>query len=72
MTDTTHVTFTNVSVSDMCSYITLGTLDNDNSPTAVSLESLSATAARNTWIPVALAVIALAGVGTLTVIRKRR
>ena len=38
------VTFTGVSVSDVCSYITLGTLDETNSPTAINLQSFSANA----------------------------
>jgi hypothetical protein len=66
------VTFAGVDISGMCSYLTLGTLDNTNSPTAISLTSLTATAARNTWIPMALISVSLVGVGTLTWLRRKR
>ena len=43
-----------------------------SSPTIVSLTSLTATAARNTWIPIALAVAALVLVVTLAIVRRKQ
>ena len=59
-----RVTFTGVSVTDLGSDFTLGTLDNDISPTAVSLQPIVATPQTNGLLIFAACVLAL-GFGSL-------
>ncbi len=55
------VTFSGVSVGTMCSYVTLGTLDNITSPTAVRLQDFRAHSASSGIVLVMIAGILFAG-----------
>jgi hypothetical protein len=62
------VTFSGMSVGTLCSYITLGTLDDTNSPTAVTLQSTSGT----TTAPVAaLLLVLVAALMSWRLVRRR-
>ncbi|MCB8991575.1 MAG: LamG domain-containing protein [Ardenticatenaceae bacterium] len=63
------VTFNDVSVGSVCSYITLGTLDNNVSPTAVTLQSISATSQVG-WVGLLVGLLAL-GLAALRLRRPR-
>ncbi|MCP4424405.1 MAG: LamG domain-containing protein [Chloroflexi bacterium] len=64
------VTFNNVDTSSLCSYITLGTVDAANSPTAVTLQSISASS-RRAINGFALAVTGVLGTAILLTQRNR-
>jgi hypothetical protein len=62
------VTFSGMSVGTLCSYITLGTLDDTNSPTAVTLQSSST----HTTTPVAaLLLVLVAALMSWRLVRRR-
>lgn len=66
------ITFSGVSVSTVCSYITLGTLDDTNSPTAVTLGGLTArTNADITTIILLLGLFSIIVSGAMLILQKR-
>lgn len=53
------VTFSGVDVSTLCSYITLGTLDDENSPTAINLSGFAAHGSSGSFFTLALGSLVL-------------
>jgi hypothetical protein len=67
------ITFTGVSASTFCSYITLGTLDNSTSPTAISLQRFNTKIAKPTALQIsAIILIVIAPMTVLSVYHHKK
>ncbi len=65
------VTFTGVSTSSVCSYITLGTLDNSTSPTAITLQSGTAQSNNMTLITWLIGLSIVFAISTIALVRRK-